>query len=257
MTTRRTVHPLGEAMIAAHRFGPIALPGLLALVAAVGWAMGPMGQSVAIAVNLMLAGFASALLLGPARPGGSYARYATLAVAAVAASLAGRLIPTGPAIILAPAIWLYLWWVLHVELRGVDGSAGRLALDLTLVLAIFGGSAGILRLVGPAGWPPPMVLIGLLVVVPAWRASEARGAKGARAIGQGMLHVLAVVQVGLALTLLDLPAPVMPALLALAFHTWNGAADALLANAPARGVLLEFGTLAVLGVLVVLLLTRI
>lgn len=257
MTTRSQTHPMGEAMIAIHRFGPIVLPGLLAFLAAVGWAVGPIGWSVAIAAQLTLAGLGAALLLGPIRPGSSYARYATLAVAALASSLAVRLLPVGAAIILAPAIWLYLWWILHVELRGVVGSAGRLALDLTLVLAIFGGSAGIMRIIGPGAWPPPMVLIGLLVTVPAWRAAEARGARGARAAGQAVLHILAVVQVGLALSLLDLPSPVLPALVALAFHTWNGAADALLANAPARGVLLEFGTLAVLGVLVVLLLTRV
>jgi hypothetical protein len=244
-------------MIAIHRFGPIALPGLLAAIAAVGWSVGPVGWSVAIAVQMALAGFGTALLLGPVRPSGSYARYATLAVAALSASLAGRLLPSGAAIILTPAIWLYLWWLLHVEIGGAEGSAGRLALDLTMVLAIFGGSAGIMRLVGPSAWPPPMVLIGLVAAVPAWRTAEARGARGAKAAGQTLLHLLAIVEVGLALTLLDLPPPVLPALVALAFHTWNGAADALLANAPARSVLLEFGTLAVLGVLVVLILTRV
>ena len=46
------------------------------------------------------------------------------------------------------------------------------------------------------------------------------------------------------------------ALIALAFHAWSGAAEALEEGSSARAVAVEFGALAVLGVVVALLLTR-
>jgi hypothetical protein len=60
--------------------------------------------------------------------------------------------------------------------------------------------------------------------------------------------------VGTALALLQLPGVVGAAILALAFHAWSGAAEALDGGASARSVLIEFGALAVLGVVVALLL---
>jgi hypothetical protein len=69
-----------------------------------------------------------------------------------------------------------------------------------------------------------------------------------------MLHLVAIGQVGTALALLQLPGVVGAAILALAFHAWSGAAEALDGGASARSVLIEFGALAVLGVVVALLL---
>jgi hypothetical protein len=47
---------------------------------------------------------------------------------------------------------------------------------------------------------------------------------------------------------------VAPAVLALGFHAWGGAAEALESGARARAVIVEFGSLALLGLLVALLL---
>jgi hypothetical protein len=47
-----------------------------------------------------------------------------------------------------------------------------------------------------------------------------------------------------------------PALVALAFYAWGGAADALQSGASARAVTMEFGSLALLGILVAIFLHR-
>jgi hypothetical protein len=44
--------------------------------------------------------------------------------------------------------------------------------------------------------------------------------------------------------------------MALAFYAWAGAVQALRAGEPGRGVAIEFGSLAVLGLVVALLLHR-
>jgi len=51
-----------------------------------------------------------------------------------------------------------------------------------------------------------------------------------------------------------LPGVVGPAIIALAFYVWGGAADALQNGASSRSVIIEFGSLALLGLLVALLL---
>jgi hypothetical protein len=65
---------------------------------------------------------------------------------------------------------------------------------------------------------------------------------------------LAVAQVGAAVTLLHLPGLVGPAVVALGFHAWGGAAEALDGGSSARSVVIEFGALALVGVVVALLL---
>ena len=75
------------------------------------------------------------------------------------------------------------------------------------------------------------------------------------AVGHGALHLLVVLQVATALALLDLPQPVGPALVALTFHSWSGAADALESGASTRAVVLEYGSLAAIGAVVALFLS--
>ena len=75
------------------------------------------------------------------------------------------------------------------------------------------------------------------------RAAEARGALGAEAIGQALLHLLVVVQVGLAVSLLNVQLQLTSAIIALAFYTWGGAVDALRGDASGRAVAAEFGSL--------------
>jgi hypothetical protein len=70
------------------------------------------------------------------------------------------------------------------------------------------------------------------------------------AVGQAALHLLVVLQVATAMILLELPPPVGPALVALTFHSWSGAADALESGVSTRAVILEYGSLAAIGVIV-------
>jgi hypothetical protein len=55
--------------------------------------------------------------------------------------------------------------------------------------------------------------------------------------------------------LLELPSPVGPALVALTFHSWSGAADALESGVSNRAVVLEYGSLAAIGAIVALFLS--
>jgi hypothetical protein len=74
------------------------------------------------------------------------------------------------------------------------------------------------------------------------------------AVGQAALHLLAVAQLAVGLALLHLPGVVGSAVLALGFHAWGGAAEAFDGGARTRAVIFEFGSLALLGLLVALLL---
>jgi hypothetical protein len=101
-------------------------------------------------------------------------------------------------------------------------------------------------------WLLPLALVLLLTGVLAVRSAEARGWTGAPAIGQALLHVLAVAQTAAALALLGLPGLVVPAIVALVFHAWSGAADALGGRASLRSVALEFGGLGLLALVTAL-----
>ena len=65
---------------------------------------------------------------------------------------------------------------------------------------------------------------------------------------------MAVAQVAAASACCSLPGVVGAAIVALGFHAWGGAAEALDDGASGRSVILEFGALAVLGLVVALLL---
>jgi len=238
------------------RAGPLFLPLLLAALVAAGWAVDLVGLAIVLALELALAGLGMAALLGAARPSIGYARYALLAVVTVSVTLAGRLLPPGIGPLAAPAAWAFLWWTLYTERKGPTTPSGRLALDLLLVLTVFAATVGLAGVIPPEFWLLEIVLLGMLVAVPCLRAAEARGALGVPAVGHGALHLLVVLQVATALALLDLPQPVGPALVALTFHSWSGAADALESGTSPRAVVLEYGSLAAIGAIVALFLSR-
>ena len=232
---------------------PIVLAIALAAVAAAGWLSGPFGLAVAVAGELALGGLGAVALMGPARPGLGIARYATLAMAGVAITLLGRMLPGGVSLLLVPLVAVLLWAVLWLELRGELVPMERTGLDLVLTGTLFAAAGGIDALWGRGTWPPPIALVVLLGFVLALRSAEARGIGGVAAVGQALLQTLAVGQVALAVALLGLPGLVGPAVVALAFYAWGGAAEALGGGVGVRSVLVEFGSLALLGLLVALL----
>ncbi len=230
------------------------LATLMAAVAAAGWLLSSFWLAAAIAAELAIGGLGAVAVIGPARLGLGYARYTSLAMSGVALTLFGRLLPAGSAILLTPLVAVVLWTTIYLELRLTRAPGSRTLLDLLLTGILFAGSAGIFHLFGTFSWPPPLALVALFALVLALRGGEARGTTGAQAVGQALIHVLAVAQVGIAVTLLVLPGVVGPAIIALAFYVWGGAADALQNGASGRSVVLEFGSLAILGLLVALLL---
>jgi hypothetical protein len=238
------------------RPGAALLAILQATVAAAGWFAEPLWLAVAVAAQLALGGIGAVRLIGPARSELGLARYMIPATAGIAATLFGRLIPGGLSLLLVPIVAVILWSVTYLELRAEGGTGGRTLGDLILMAVVFSGAAGLLALFGPQAWPTPVLLIGLLTVPAAFRASEARGTMGAEGFGQGLLQVLAVLQVGVAAALLNLNVVVTASLMALAFYTWGGAVDALRGGASGRAVAVEFGALMLVGLIVGLFLYR-
>jgi hypothetical protein len=229
---------------------------LQATVAAAGWFVEPLWLAVAIAGQLALGGIGSVRVMGPARGDLGLARYAIPATAGIAATMFGRLIPGGQSLLLVPIVAVVLWSVTHLELRAERGTGGRTLGDVVLTTIVFSGAAGILTLFGAQTWPTPIALVALLTLPPAFRAAEARGTMGAEGFGQGLLQVLAVVQVGVGAVLLNVSVLVSAALMGLAFYTWSGAVEALRGGASGRSVAVEFGGLVLLGLFVGLLLYR-
>lgn len=229
---------------------------LQALVAAIGWFADPVLLAVTIAAQLALGGLAAAYVIGPARSELGLARYAMPSVAGIAATVFGRLIPGGLSILLIPIVAVLLWSVTYLELRIARGTGGRTIQSLLLTSIVFTGAWGLLGFFGPRAWPTPLLLLAALALPLALRAAEARGARGAEAFGQALLHLLAVVQVGLAVALLDIQLQLTAAIVALAFYAWTGAVDALRGEVSGRAVAAEFGSLALVGIVAGLLLHR-
>ena len=119
---------------------------------------------------------------------------------------------------------------------------------------MFATAHGSIALVQRDSWLEGIGLLLLVAAVPAIRMSEGRGRYGVKAIGEALLQLLAVAQVATAVHLLLVPSLVSAALVALTFHAWGGASEALEGGASVRSVALEFGALAVLGLVVALLL---
>ena len=242
-TRRRIEHP--EAIVLA-----LALTGL----AAWGWRATPFWLAVAIAGQLAIGGLGAVWVIGPVRARYGFARYATFSVAAISATLLGRQLVSIAQVAATPVVAVLLFGVLWFELRLPSGRAPRLAVDLTLVGIVFAAAAGVAATFPAASWPPSLVLVLIAAAVPAMRAAELRGRYGVEAVGQALLHLLAIAKLGLALALLHLPGVVGSAVLALGFHAWAGAAEALDTGARGWAVVVEFGSLALLGLLVALLL---
>jgi hypothetical protein len=227
-----------------------------ALVAAVGWFVDPFWLAVAVAGQLLLGGIVAIRVIGPARSDLGLARYAIPAAAGIAATLFGRLIPGGLSLLLVPILAVLLWSATYLELRLERGTGGRTIGDLLLTGILFCGAAGILEQFGARTWPTPLILVAVLCLPLALRAAEARETMGVEGVGQALLQLLVVTQVGVAVVLLELPLSVMAALMALAFYTWGGAVDALRGTASGRSVAIEFGALLLLGLVVGLILHR-
>lgn len=240
----------------ADRLGAVLIALVQAGVAAAGWLAEPVWVAVAVAVQLGLGGVASVYVIGPARHELGLARYAMPSVAGIAATLFGRLIPGGLSLLLVPFVAVLLWAVTYIELRLERGTGGRTVHDVLLMAVIFSGSAGLLALFGPQAWPTPIVLVAVLAFPVAMRSAETRGTLGVEAVGQAILHVLVVAQVGIAAVLLNLVPTLLAALMALAFYVWNGAVDALRGDRSGRSVAVEFGSLALVGIIVGLLMYR-
>jgi hypothetical protein len=226
----------------------------MAIVAAAGWLVSPFWLAIAVAAQLAIGGIGAVVLIGPARADLGFARYATLATAGVALTLFGRLVVPGFGLLMTPVAALLLWGVMRVELDLAEGSRRRVGIDLVLVGTVFAAAAGLAAVFPADAWPPSLVLLLVITAVPALRAAEARGRSGIEAVGQAALHLVAIAQLGAAMSLLRLPGVVGSAIVALGFHAWAGAAEALDEGASVRAVVLEFGALAVLGLVVALLL---
>ena len=232
---------------------------VLALSALVfmGWIGDPVLLGLSVALQLPLGGFGGIALIGPAREDHAIGPYLTLPVASVALTLGGRLVaPTGVGLLLIVVVAAALWIMVQTEIAYAHGDRPKTILDLVLVAVLFAGTAGTATLASLAPWLPSLVVVGLLALVLGVRAAEARGALGGGALGQAVLHALAVVQLSAGIGLLELPGAIGPAVLALGFYAWSGAADALQGGASRRSVLLEFGALAALGLVVALLVYR-
>lgn len=242
----RLVLPVSLSVDRPEAIGLAVVAGLLA---GFGWIAASLWLAVVVGLQLAIGGFGAVWLIGPVRPRLGFARYATFAVAAVALTLFGRVLPPEVALPLVPVAALLLWLVLWTELRIADRRAAGWQLDLLLVGIVFAAGAGVWQLLGERGWPPPLALVLLLVAVVALRSAEARGWSGVQAVGQAALHVLATGQIAAALLLLSLPGLVTPAIVALVFHAWGGAAEALAGRASWFSVAREFGTLGLLALI--------
>lgn len=232
----------------------ILLAVVVAGLAVAGWLASPFWMAVAVAAQLVVGGLGAVWVIGPINVRFGFARYGTFAVAAVAFTLLGSLLSSIAQIAAAPVVAALLFGVLWLEIRLPEGRSPRLAVDLSLVAIVFAAAAGVAATFPTSAWPPTVVLVVIAAAIPAMRAAELRGRYGVQAVGQAALHLLAVAQLGVGLALLHLPGVVGAAVLALGFHAWAGAAEALDSGARGRAVLIEFGSLALLGLLVALLL---
>ncbi|MEO8252145.1 MAG: hypothetical protein ABI978_06980 [Chloroflexota bacterium] len=254
MTAQGARGALSTAVRRIERPEAIVLAVVLAGIGVFGWLASPFWLAVAIAAQLVVGGLGAVWVIGPVRARYGFARYATFGVAAIAATLLGRALAPVAQVVAAPAVALLLYGVLWCEMRLPEGRSPRLALDLAMVGIVFAAAAGVAANFPTVSWPPTVVLVVFIAAIPALRSAEMRGRYGVEAIGQAALHLLAVAQLGIALALLHLPGVVGSAVLALGFHAWGGAADALDTGARGRAVVIEFGSLALLGLLVALLL---
>jgi len=174
-------------------------------------------------------------------------------VAGVAVTLFGRLLVERAGLALSPVAALLLWTVLWAELAADRNGRVGLAVDLVLVVSVFAATAGVNQLVPGDAWPPGVALLALLLAPLVLRAAEARGNGGVWAVGQTVLHLLAVAQVAAALALLRPPLVLGAALVALAYHAWGSAASGLDEGEAGWRVALEIGALGLMGLVLAFL----
>ncbi len=213
-----------------------------------GWFESTVLLGLALASQLALGGSLGIALLGAARPDRGVGRYLTLPLTAIGLTLFGRFLTPGElpvAVALAVIAAGVLWMTLQVELAYARGERPKVMLDLLLAVVMFFGTAGIGPVIGDT--LIRFALLGLLAFALAFRAAEARGAFGGSAVGQGALQAFMVIQIAVALELLELPGMIGPAIMLLAFYSWGGAADLLHGGVSARRVFIEYGILALFG----------
>mgnify|MGYP006196716893 CR=1 FL=1 len=117
-----------------------------------GWYGSAFWLAVAIGAQLLLGGLGAVWIIGPANARLGFARYATLAAAAVALTVFGRLTVGSIGIGLVPIAAVLLWVVIWLELAVNREGRGGLALELALIGIVFAGAAGIATLIGREGW---------------------------------------------------------------------------------------------------------
>jgi len=240
----------------ADRLGAVVIAVVQAAVAAAGWLVDPVWLAVAVAAQLLLGGLAAVYVIGPMKHELGLARYAMPSAAGIAATLFGRLLPPGLSLLLVPLVAVLLWAVTYLELRIERGTGGRTIHDLLMMAIVFSATAGLVTLFGPRAWPTPMIVVGVIGLPVAMRSAEARGVLGVEAVGQALLHVLAMVQVGVGAALLNVPPTVLAGLVGLTFYAWAGAVDAIRGEATGRSVAIEYGSLLLIGLVVGLLMFR-
>lgn len=232
---------------------------VLTILIFLGWFESTVLLGVALAAQLAIGGSLGIALLGPARADNGVARYLTLPLTAIGITLFGRFFrPTELliAILLAVVAAAVLWAALQIELAYSRGQRPKVLLDLLLATVIFCGSASIGSVIGEGMPVVILALLGLLALALSLRAAEARGASGGTALGHAFLQAFTVVQLAVALELLELPGVIGPAVMLLAFYVWGGAADLLHEGASRRRVFVEYGFMALIGLVVALLAYR-
>jgi hypothetical protein len=227
---------------------------LLTATVALSWFGEGLVVAIGVALGLVVAGFGSVWVMGPARAGLGLARYLTVPLAGLAMALGGRALPGGTALLLLPLAAVLLWSLLWLELHYRQRQGAQLVLAIALVAILVAAASGILELFGADAWPSPLLLVVLIAFVLGVRSAEARGEGGLRAVAHAALHALVVAQVGAALLLLQLAGAIAPALMGLTFYAWAGAVEALETGASMRSMAREFGALAILGIIWALLL---
>jgi hypothetical protein len=248
---RNLVHSLRGRI---ERPEAVVIAVLLAAAIALAWFGDGLLIAIGVALALTIGGFGSVWVMGPARTGLGLSRYVTVPLAAVAMILGGRLLSGGLLFLLVPMAAVLSWTVLWLELHIAHRRGAEWALALFVVAIFFGVAAGLDHLFGPTAWPPPLALVALVAFLLGLRLAEARGEGGLASVGHALLHALVVAQVGAAIILLELAGAIGPALLSLAFYVWGGTVDALRRGARLRSVVVEFGSLTILGLVWALLL---
>ena len=74
--------------------------------------------------------------------------------------------------------------MIRLELGLTEAGQRRVGLDLALVGIVFAAAAGIGGMIPADAWPPGLILLLILASVPALRAAEARGGAASRRSGR-------------------------------------------------------------------------